>query len=73
MEDWSDGYLWVLLSCHFYFLDCKYNLDNEDIVIPTVSDWNSSPSKQHGLGVSLKDYSIDPIESHLRKEKTKKL
>ena len=59
MEDLSHGFLWVLVIHCFSFVDCKHNIDDQDILIPSVSsyDLGTSPSKQHGLGVNLKELS----------------
>ena len=59
MEGLPNGLLWVLVINCFSFVDCKRNIGDEDIVIPSVSsfDWSTSPSKQHGLGVNLKELS----------------
>ena len=59
MEDLCNGFLWVLVIYCFSFVDCKHNIDDQDIVIPSVSsyDWSTSPSKEHGLGVNLKELS----------------
>ena len=59
MEDLYNGFLWVLVIYCFSFVDCKRNIGEEDIVIPSVSnhDLSNSPLKQHGLGVNLKELS----------------
>ena len=59
MEGLPNGFLWVLVIYCFSFVDCKRNIGDEDIVIPSVSsyDWSTSSSKQHGLGVNLKELS----------------